>query len=111
MNLPNTELGQFLLCIGVGLGIGSAFAIPVLISRWRAGEKLLQQQRPIPPWTWPLGILTFGGLALISFSIDRYIFGFVFAAVAIPYTVGFMLNQNKKKANKMATTRKPSDQF
>ena len=111
MNLPNTELAQFLLCIGVGAGIGAIYAVPVFISRWRSGEKLIQQQRPNPPWTWPLGILTFGVLALTSFLIDRYIFGSAFALLFFVYAVGFILDKNKKKANKaeMATPRKPSD--
>ena len=92
----DTELGQFLLSLCLGLAIGGSIVIPVFVSRWRRGEKLIQPSRPNPTWTWPLGIFTFGLLTLTSFAGDRPIFGTTFTVVLIPYVIGLIRSLRTK---------------
>ena len=99
MSMPDTELSQFLLSLGFGAFVGAMFAVPVFISRWRAGEKLIQQKGPNPPWTWPLGTITFGGLAISQFLIDRPIFGSTFAILFTIYLIGMIHSSINKKSN------------
>ncbi|MBB5353977.1 hypothetical protein HNR46_004248 [Haloferula luteola] len=96
----NPELTSFLSSVGAGVLIGGSIAIPILVMRWRRGEKLFTQSKPTPRWVWPFGILVFGSLATMSFLTGRPIFGSAFSLATIPYAVGQTRALTKNKANK-----------
>ncbi|MEP4076830.1 hypothetical protein [Haloferula sp.] len=96
----NSELTSFLLSAGAGILIGGSIVIPILVMRWRKGEKLIPQSKPTPRWVWAFGVLVFGSLAAMSFLTDRPIFGSAFLIAAIPYAVGQIRALTTNKANK-----------
>ena len=96
----NQELTQLLFAIGAGTLIGGFIVIPMLIARWRNGEKLIPKKGPTPRWAFDLGIILFGLLAIGSYSTDRPLFGTFFMLTTILYVIGLMRRIAREAAEK-----------
>jgi hypothetical protein len=93
----NEELKALIRSGLLGLAIGSAISLPILIIRWIRKEKLFKKpNKPTPAWTWPLGILLFGFLGIVSFLTSRPIFGTFFTLLCDAYIIGCVCNYKKK---------------
>lgn len=93
----NEELKLLLISVLFGLVIGIAISLPILIKRLIRKEKLFKKsKKPTPAWIWPLGILLFGFLGIVSFLTSRPIFGALFALLCIAYIIGIIFNYKKK---------------
>ena len=91
------ELKDLLSSLATGLAIGLAIGSPFMIYRFiKTGRFFKKREKPEPKWTWPLGIITFGGLSIMSFTFGKPYFGTFFAIAFIPYVVGLI--RSKKKA-------------
>lgn len=88
----HTELTQLLCSFGIGAIAGCAIALPILVKRWRRGERLFPHTTtPCPRWAWLLGMAVFGLGSVTSFLGGLPVHGWFFGIMALIYTAGLIM--------------------
>jgi hypothetical protein len=88
MNEDSIQLFRVIL---IGLAIGLAVSLPIILKRYRAKEAIIPKAKKFKSSKiFYLGVLFFSGFAAVSFYIGKPAFGSLFTLFALAYLVGLI---------------------